>query len=59
MQTKYRDKPLGMRLSEQEAKVVELVAAETGLSRSDVVRQALRKAYPEKFAAVKDRRPKR
>jgi hypothetical protein len=59
MQTKpnlYRSRPLGMRLSEQEAAVVNAVAAETGLSASDVVRQALRAAYPAHFKRTKDKR---
>jgi hypothetical protein len=62
MQTKpnlYRSRPLGLRLSDQEAAVVNAVASETGLSASDVVRQALRAAYPAHFKRIKDKRAKK
>jgi len=40
---------IGLRLNEEEAAVVAALSEETGLSASDVVRQALRKAYAERF----------
>jgi hypothetical protein len=48
-----RSERVALRLTTEEARVVAEVSDETGLSVSDVVRQALRKAYAEKFAALK------
>lgn len=48
-----------MRLSTEEAGVVAQLVAETGLSASDVVRQALRKAYAERFTRPKSRKFRR
>lgn len=44
-----RTQRIGLRLTPEEAQVVALIAEETGLSASDVVRQALRLAYPDRF----------
>lgn len=52
-----RNKHLGVRLTPEEARVVSDVAAETGLSASDVVRQALRQVYADRFKAFA--KPKR
>jgi antitoxin component of RelBE/YafQ-DinJ toxin-antitoxin module len=46
-----RTKQIAIRLSDDEARVVEAVSAETGLTVSDVFRQALRKAHADRFAA--------
>ncbi len=55
-----RSKQMNIRLSDDEAEVVASVAAETGLSASDVMRQALRKAYAERFKPKpKPMRPKK
>lgn len=48
-----RTKHLGVRLTPEEARVVSEVSEETGLSVSDVVRQAVRQAYAERFRAAK------
>ena len=51
---------IGLRLNEEEAAVVAALSEETGLSASDVVRQALRKAYAERFqSAATKKKPKR
>lgn len=50
-----RSERIGIRLTPEEARVVSELADETGLSASDVVRQALRLAYAERFKA----KPKR
>jgi hypothetical protein len=50
---------IGLRLTPEESRVVAELAEETGLSASDVVRQALRLAYAERFKArAKKQRPK-
>jgi hypothetical protein len=55
-----RSERVALRMSEAEARVVSEVSAETGLSVSDVIRQALRKAYAEKFTApATKKRPKK
>jgi hypothetical protein len=40
---------IGLRLTPEEARVVAEVSDETGLSASDVVRQAIRLAHAERF----------
>jgi hypothetical protein len=47
-----------LRLSAEEAEVVEALGLETGLSVSDVVRQAIRAAHPDRFKKPKPK-PKR
>ena len=42
-----------LRLSPEEAEVAHGLAAETGLTVSDVMRQALRTVYAERFRALK------
>jgi uncharacterized protein (DUF1778 family) len=55
-----RSERVALRLTPEEAQVVTEVSDETGLSVSDVMRQALRRAYAEKFAAAKPKgKPKR
>jgi len=54
-----RTERLALRLTIKEAEVVASVSEETGLSASDVVRQALRLAYPERFEAPTKKRSKR
>lgn len=55
-----RTERLNLRLSPDEFEVISELAEQTGLSASDVVRQALRMAYPEKFKApAKPKRRKR
>lgn len=55
-----RSERVALRMTTEEAQVVHEVSDETGLSVSDVVRQAIRKAYAEKFAAVRGKpKPKR
>ena len=44
-----RDRIIGVRMNQQEAAVVEALAEETGLSMSDVVRLAVRKAHAPRF----------
>ena len=50
---------IGLRLSEQEAAVVAQLSAETGLSASDVVRQAIRKAHAERFVSSSQKRKRK
>lgn len=45
-----------LRLSPEEAEVANAVAAETGLTVSDVMRQALRTAHAERFKALKPKK---
>ena len=47
---------IGVRVSPQEAKVVEDLADEQGLNLSDIMRLALRRAYPERFPRTKKRK---
>jgi len=54
-----RTKQMAIRLTADEARVVSEVSAETGLTASDVMRQALRKAYAERFAPTKPKAKKR
>lgn len=54
-----RTKQMAIRLTADEAQVVEDVAAETGLTWSDVMRQALRKAHAERFKSAKPKRKQR
>ena len=55
-----RSERVGVRLSPEEAAVVAQVSEETGLSASDIVRQAIRKTYADRFAAIsKKTKPKR
>jgi len=51
-----RSERIGLRLTPEEAEVVAQVAAETGLSASDVVRQAIRIAHAERFKAPAKKR---
>jgi len=44
-----RSKRIALRLTEEEEAVVSAIAAETGLSVSDVVRQAIRVTHAERF----------
>ena len=48
-----RTTQVGVRLNEEEAAVVSALADETGLSLSDVVRQAIRTAHPDRFKKPK------
>lgn len=48
-----RTERIGLRLNPEEAQVVSDLAAETGLTFSDVVRQAIRKAHPDRFSVAK------
>ncbi|MCL4754377.1 MAG: hypothetical protein KJ015_29755 [Myxococcales bacterium] len=50
---------MAIRLTADEAQVVADVAAETGLTWSDVMRQALRKAHAERFKSAKPKRKQR
>jgi hypothetical protein len=54
-----RTRTIGLRLTPEEDRVVSEVSDETGLSLSDVVRQAIRKAYADRFKAKPKRKPKR
>lgn len=55
-----RMRMVGARLNDEESAVVEALAEETGLSLSDVLRQALRAAHPERFKKPKPpRQPKK
>jgi len=54
-QGRKRTTQVGVRLTEEEAAVVAALSEETGLSMSDIVRQALRMAYPERFGRPKPR----
>jgi len=51
-----RTRAIGLRLMPEEAKVIAEVSAETGLSSSDVVRQAIRKAYADRFKPPKTKK---
>jgi hypothetical protein len=53
-----RTQRIGLRLTPEEAAVVAEVAEETGLSASDIVRQALRIAYADRFKAPAKTRKK-
>lgn len=53
-----RTQRIGLRLTPDEARVVAELAEETGLSASDVVRQALRLAYADRFKAPAKKRKK-
>lgn len=53
-----RSERIGLRLTPDEARVVSEVSEETGLSASDVVRQAIRVAYAARFKAAKAKRKK-
>jgi hypothetical protein len=53
-----RTRRIGLRLTPEEAQVVAELADETGLSASDVVRQALRLAYADRFKAQAKKRKK-
>lgn len=53
-----RTERIALRLTPEEAQVVADVSAETGLSVSDVVRQAIRAAYVERFKAPAKKRKK-
>ena len=48
-----RTQRIGLRMTPEEAAVVSAVAEETGLSASDVVRQAIRVAYADRFGKPK------
>jgi uncharacterized protein (DUF1778 family) len=48
-----RTERIALRLTPQEADVVNAIAEETGLSVSDVVRQAIRQAYADRFKKQK------
>ena len=48
-----RTKQMAIRLTAEEDRVVSEVAAETGLTASDVMRMALRKAHAERFNVPK------
>ena len=52
-----RTRFVGLRMTPQEGRVVEELAEETGLSMSDIVRMAVRKAYAPRFKRAK--KPKR
>jgi hypothetical protein len=54
-----RTKQMAIRLTSVEAHVVADVAAETGLTASDVMRLALRKAHAEKFKAAAPKRTRK
>jgi hypothetical protein len=54
-----RTERIALRLSPEEAQVVADVSAETGLSLSDVVRQAIRTAHAERFGPKAKQKPKR
>lgn len=54
-----RSERIGLRLTPEERDVVAQVAAETGLSESDVVRQAIRIAHAERFKAPVKKKRKR
>lgn len=54
-----RTERVGVRLSVEEADVVAQLVIETGLSASDVVRQALRKAHADRFQAPKRKKARR
>jgi hypothetical protein len=53
MQKMQRDQRMTLRLSPEETAVASAVASETGLTVSDVMRQALRTAHAERFKALK------
>jgi len=48
-----RSERLALRLTPEESDVLNKVAEETGLSVSDVVRQAIRVAYADRFKKTK------
>lgn len=56
MPREQRPVRLAMRLSEVEGEVVAAVCEETGLSISDVIRQALRIAYADRFKKPKPKK---
>ncbi len=56
MAPRERTERIALRLTPEEAEVVSQVAAETGLSVSDVVRQAIRTAHAERFKKPKSKR---
>jgi hypothetical protein len=53
-----RPRFVAVRLTLAEGKVVEDLAEETGLSMSDIIRQALRLTYAPRFKRIKKRRHK-
>jgi hypothetical protein len=50
---------LALRLTDDEALAVAQISEETGLSASDVVRQAIRKAYAERFPTTAKKRKRK
>jgi uncharacterized protein (DUF1778 family) len=51
-----RTERIALRLTPEESAVVAELAEETGLSISDVVRQAIRSAYADRFKKPKPKR---
>jgi uncharacterized protein (DUF1778 family) len=60
MAPRERTERIALRLTPEEAEVVSQLAAETGLSVSDVVRLAIRAAHAERFGKPKPKpKPKK
>lgn len=55
MAAQERTERIALRLTPEESAVVNAIADESGLSVSDVVRQAIRRAYAERFEKKKKR----
>jgi Arc/MetJ-type ribon-helix-helix transcriptional regulator len=53
-----RTRFVGLRMTPQEAQVIDDLVDETGLSMSDIIRQAVRLAYAPRFKRAKNPRRK-